>query len=84
MGRVFGEVSGQQVPCNFIFRDSLAYNNGNNNYLHTLARVNFARYGIDFPSGRTHWKVLYGSNNADVIYLSHTPFTKIFYYMLLN
>ncbi|KAL5839226.1 hypothetical protein ACOSQ3_011932 [Xanthoceras sorbifolium] len=41
-----------QVPCYFIFGDSLA-DSGNNNHLITLARSNFLPYGIDFPTGST-------------------------------
>ncbi|KAK3165330.1 hypothetical protein QOZ80_1AG0031860 [Eleusine coracana subsp. coracana] len=43
-----------QVPCYFIFGDSLV-DNGNNNYIVSLARANYPPYGIDFaggPSGR--------------------------------
>ncbi|KAG5071668.1 hypothetical protein JHK86_006879 [Glycine max] len=39
-----------QVPCYFIFGDSLV-NNGNNNQLQSLARVDYLPYGIDFPGG---------------------------------
>ncbi|KAL4379853.1 hypothetical protein GQ457_02G038440 [Hibiscus cannabinus] len=41
-----------QVPCYFIFGDSLS-DNGNNNNLSTLAKVNYPPYGIDFPQGPT-------------------------------
>ena len=41
-----------QVPCYFIFGDSLA-DNGNNNLLQTKAKANYAPYGIDFPNGPT-------------------------------
>ncbi|XP_057996569.1 GDSL esterase/lipase At5g45670-like [Hevea brasiliensis] len=44
----------QQVHCHFIFGDSLA-DNGNNNFLDTLAKVNYSPYGIDYlygPTGR--------------------------------
>ncbi|XP_062095939.1 GDSL esterase/lipase At1g29670-like [Humulus lupulus] len=41
-----------QVPCFFIFGDSLA-DNGNNNQLLTLAKVNYEPYGIDSPDGPT-------------------------------
>nr|AMY26614.1 zinc finger FYVE domain containing protein [Linum usitatissimum] len=44
----------QQVPCYFIFGDSLV-DNGNNNQLQSLARADYLPYGIDFqggPSGR--------------------------------
>ncbi|KAJ1704220.1 hypothetical protein LUZ63_003999 [Rhynchospora breviuscula] len=39
-----------QVPCFFIFGDSLV-DNGNNNDILTLARANYRPYGIDFPEG---------------------------------
>ena len=39
-----------QVPWYFIFGDSLV-NNGNNNQLQSLARVDYLPYGIDFPGG---------------------------------
>lgn len=41
-----------QVPCFFIFGDSLA-DNGNNNHLKTPAKANYLPYGIDFPKGPT-------------------------------
>ncbi|GAB4827121.1 hypothetical protein Ancab_034008 [Ancistrocladus abbreviatus] len=41
-----------QVPCFFIFGDSLS-DSGNNNELQTLAKANFLPYGIDFPGGPT-------------------------------
>ena len=43
----------QQVPCYFIFGDSLV-DNGNNNGLVSFARANYLPYGIDFggPTGR--------------------------------
>ncbi|XP_010542848.1 PREDICTED: GDSL esterase/lipase At1g33811 [Tarenaya hassleriana] len=41
-----------QVPCFFIFGDSLV-DNGNNNRLLSLARANYRPYGIDFPQGST-------------------------------
>ncbi|CAN1329541.1 GDSL esterase/lipase At1g29660 [Linum perenne] len=40
------------VPCYFIFGDSLA-DNGNNNELNTVARVNYPPYGVDFSAGPT-------------------------------
>ncbi|KAL0391646.1 UNVERIFIED_CONTAM: GDSL esterase/lipase [Sesamum radiatum] len=42
----------RQVPCLFIFGDSLV-DNGNNNGILTLARANYMPYGIDFPQGAT-------------------------------
>ncbi|CAN6475596.1 unnamed protein product [Victoria cruziana] len=41
-----------QVPCLFIFGDSLV-DNGNNNDLLTLSRANYMPYGVDFPEGVT-------------------------------
>lgn len=41
-----------QVPCYFIFGDSLV-DNGNNNNIASLARANYPPYGIDFPDGPT-------------------------------
>ncbi|KAI3764832.1 hypothetical protein L2E82_14849 [Cichorium intybus] len=41
-----------QVPCFFIFGDSLV-DSGNNNILKTAAKVNYPPYGIDFPKGPT-------------------------------
>uniref|UniRef100_A0A7N0REB1 Uncharacterized protein n=1 Tax=Kalanchoe fedtschenkoi TaxID=63787 RepID=A0A7N0REB1_KALFE len=39
-----------QVPCYFIYGDSLA-DPGNNNDLNTVAKANYAPYGVDFPGG---------------------------------
>uniref|UniRef100_A0A6N2MD17 GDSL esterase/lipase n=1 Tax=Salix viminalis TaxID=40686 RepID=A0A6N2MD17_SALVM len=39
--------SNPQVPCFFIFGDSLA-DNGNNNHLATIAKANYHPFGIDF------------------------------------
>ncbi|KAE8679236.1 GDSL esterase/lipase [Hibiscus syriacus] len=41
-----------QVPCFYIFGDSLV-DNGNNNGMVTLARANYRPYGIDFLGGTT-------------------------------
>lgn len=41
-----------QVPCYFIFGDSLV-DNGNNNAISSLAKANYQPYGIDFPGGPT-------------------------------
>ncbi|KAI3456093.1 hypothetical protein Pfo_012756 [Paulownia fortunei] len=54
-----------QVPCFFIFGDSLV-DNGNNNYRETTAKVNFFPYGIDFPAGPTG-RFTNGRNIADII-----------------
>lgn len=47
-------VAEPEVPCFFIFGDSLS-DNGNNNNLATLAKSNYRPYGIDFPDGPTGW-----------------------------
>ncbi|KAI9114322.1 hypothetical protein K1719_014550 [Acacia pycnantha] len=39
-------------PAMFVFGDSLV-DNGNNNYLNSLAKANYVPYGVDFPSGPT-------------------------------
>ncbi|XP_039048577.1 GDSL esterase/lipase At1g29660-like [Hibiscus syriacus] len=41
-----------EVPCFFIFGDSFS-DNGNNNDLKTLAKVDYPPYGNDFPLGPT-------------------------------
>ncbi|XP_051139641.1 GDSL esterase/lipase At1g33811 [Andrographis paniculata] len=46
------QIQRPQVPCFFIFGDSLV-DNGNNNNILTLARANYRPYGIDFPEGAT-------------------------------
>ncbi|KAK3426526.1 GDSL esterase/lipase At1g33811 [Eucalyptus grandis] len=50
--RACSQQQGPQVPCFFIFGDSLV-DNGNNNQILTLARANYRPYGIDFPLGAT-------------------------------
>lgn len=52
MTMAMSPVAPQQVPCFFIFGDSLV-DNGNNNRILTLARANYYPYGIDFPQGST-------------------------------
>uniref|UniRef100_A0A2N9I076 GDSL esterase/lipase n=1 Tax=Fagus sylvatica TaxID=28930 RepID=A0A2N9I076_FAGSY len=54
-----------QVPCFFIFGDSLA-DNGNNNLLPTKARANYPPYGIDFPNGPTG-RFTNGRTTVDII-----------------
>ncbi|KAJ9135965.1 hypothetical protein P3X46_033083 [Hevea brasiliensis] len=54
-----------QVPCYFIFGDSLV-DSGNNNNLATNAKVNYPPYGIDFPEGPTG-RFCNGRTTADVI-----------------
>lgn len=45
-------IAAPQVPCYFIFGDSLV-DNGNNNNIPSAARANYRPYGIDFPQGPT-------------------------------
>ena len=54
-----------QVPCYFVFGDSL-FDNGNNNYLNTAAKVNYLPYGIDFDTGASG-RCSNGLNIADTI-----------------
>ncbi|XXG90344.1 hypothetical protein AAC387_Pa12g2130 [Persea americana] len=54
-----------QVPCYFIFGDSLV-DNGNNNGIASLARANYQPYGIDFPNGPTG-RFCNGRTTVDVI-----------------
>ncbi|KAI3468926.1 hypothetical protein Pfo_025589 [Paulownia fortunei] len=58
-------LSAPQVPCFFIFGDSLV-DNGNNNQLKTEAKVNYLPYGIDFPQGPTG-RFTNGQNTADIL-----------------
>ncbi|CAI9279501.1 unnamed protein product [Lactuca saligna] len=54
-----------QVPCYFIFGDSLV-DSGNNNKLKTKCKVNYPPYGIDFPQGNTG-RFTNGRTSADII-----------------
>ncbi|KAK9691754.1 hypothetical protein RND81_09G217300 [Saponaria officinalis] len=54
-----------QVPCFFIFGDSLS-DSGNNNNLLTLAKANFLPYGIDHPDGPTG-RFTNGKTTVDLI-----------------
>ncbi|KAF7803246.1 GDSL esterase/lipase [Senna tora] len=54
-----------QVPCYFIFGDSLV-DNGNNNVLQSLARADYLPYGIDFNGGPTG-RFSNGKTTVDVI-----------------
>ncbi|KAK4440102.1 GDSL esterase/lipase [Sesamum alatum] len=60
-----GVVAEPQVPCYFIFGDSLV-DNGNNNNMQSLARANYLPYGIDFPDGPTG-RFSNGKTTVDVI-----------------
>ncbi|KEH36667.1 putative triacylglycerol lipase [Medicago truncatula] len=54
-----------QVPCLFIFGDSLS-DSGNNNNLPTSAKSNYKPYGIDFPMGPTG-RFTNGRTSIDII-----------------
>ncbi|KAI3416687.1 Lipase_GDSL domain-containing protein [Psidium guajava] len=55
-----------QVPCFFIFGDSLA-DNGNNNNLPTRAKSNYPPFGIDFPGGAATGRFTNGRTTVDII-----------------
>lgn len=50
---LFGSSLGQSISANFVFGDSLV-DAGNNNYIASLSKANYAPNGIDFgaPTGR--------------------------------
>ena len=54
-----------EVPCYFIFGDSL-YDNGNNNDLDTVAKANYLPYGVDFRGGPTG-RFTNGRTTTDII-----------------
>ena len=54
-----------QVPCLFIFGDSLS-DNGNNMVLSTNVKASYLPYGVDFPYGTTG-RCSNGLNLPDVI-----------------
>lgn len=61
---VYGEFT--QVPCLFIFGDSLS-DSGNNNNLQTHAKPNYKPYGIDFLKGRPTGRFTNGRTSIDII-----------------
>ncbi|XP_058196044.1 GDSL esterase/lipase At1g29670-like [Rhododendron vialii] len=61
----YGAEAQPQVPCYFIFGDSLV-DNGNNNNIASLAKANYMPYGIDFPGGPTG-RFCNGKTTVDVI-----------------
>ncbi|PSS29029.1 GDSL esterase/lipase [Actinidia chinensis var. chinensis] len=63
--RHIGAQGQPQVPCYFIFGDSLV-DNGNNNNIASLAKANYMPYGIDFPRGPTG-RFSNGKTTVDVI-----------------
>nr|AMY26618.1 zinc finger FYVE domain containing protein [Linum usitatissimum] len=54
-----------EVPCYFIFGDSL-FDNGNNNNLDTSTKSNYPPYGIAFPAGPTG-RFTNGRTTADIV-----------------
>ncbi|KAL3522590.1 hypothetical protein ACH5RR_015424 [Cinchona calisaya] len=60
-----GVVGEPQVPCYFIFGDSLV-DNGNNNNINSLAKANYLPYGIDYPDGPSG-RFSNGKTTVDVI-----------------
>lgn len=55
-----------QVPCYFVFGDSLV-DNGNNNLLITQGKANYKPYGIDFANGIPTGRFTNRRNLADFI-----------------
>ncbi|CAI9087882.1 OLC1v1022069C1 [Oldenlandia corymbosa var. corymbosa] len=58
-------VGDPQVPCYFIFGDSLV-DNGNNNNINSLAKANYLPYGIDYPGGPSG-RFSNGKTTVDVV-----------------
>ena len=77
-GRACSQEQQAQVPCFFIFGDSLV-DNGNNNDILSLARANYRPYGIDFPRGTTG-RFTNGRTFVDI--LSNKTFSNVYYSML--
>ena len=72
-----GVLAEPQVPCYFIFGDSLV-DNGNNNALQSLARADYLPYGIDFPGGPTG-RFSNGKTTVDVV--GETNFSLLCYFL---
>ncbi|KAL9257133.1 GDSL esterase/lipase-like protein [Drosera capensis] len=66
VGIVFTVDAQPQVPCYFIFGDSLS-DSGNNNPFFTFAKVNYAPYGIDFPGRVATGRFTDGFTFVDII-----------------
>lgn len=65
LGAAARAAAAPQVPCYFIFGDSLV-DNGNNNFIVSMARANYPPYGIDFAGGPTG-RFSNGLTTVDVI-----------------
>ncbi|KAL8268294.1 hypothetical protein R6Q59_002092 [Mikania micrantha] len=61
----FEDTTKPQVPCYFIFGDSLV-DSGNNNNLESKWKVNYPPYGVDFKEGYTG-RFTNGRTSADII-----------------
>ncbi|PKA46703.1 GDSL esterase/lipase [Apostasia shenzhenica] len=68
IGGSYGGVEG--VPAAYLFGDSLG-DVGNNNYLLTYMKADFAHNGIDFAGGRATGRFSNGKNSADFILKHH-------------
>jgi len=66
-----------QVPCLFIFGDSLSDGGNNNNLPPSAPRSNYNPYGIDFPTGPTG-RFTNGRTTIDII--SNILLTYPYYY----
>lgn len=71
-----------QVPCLFIFGDSLV-DNGNNNNINSLAKANYLPYGIDFPGGPTG-RFSNGKTTVDAVGKSGLPLSSPSDHLLLR
>ncbi|XP_026405558.1 GDSL esterase/lipase 7-like [Papaver somniferum] len=70
-----GKSSGAGVPAIYLIGDSLL-DNGNNNFLQTIAKSNYTPYGIDFitgPTGRTTNGATGGDFIAQFLGLPYPP-----------
>ena len=72
-----GAVAEPQIPCYYVFGDSLL-ENGNNNNIITLAKANYLPYGIDFPGGPTG-RFSNGKTTVDVLGKFQTIFSLFFH-----
>ncbi|XP_072997383.1 GDSL esterase/lipase At4g16230-like isoform X1 [Typha latifolia] len=63
---LLGNCSGDDLPANFIFGDSLV-DAGNNNYISTLSKANLQPNGIDFPSHQPTGRFTNGRTIVDIL-----------------
>lgn len=57
---------GSDSPANFVFGDSLV-DAGNNDYINTLSRANYAPNGIDFPNQVPTGRFTNGRTVVDIL-----------------